>query len=89
MVSRPLIKHYAFYTQGGQANRNGRTFFIILFSVMDADSDLDLSIHYDADQDPTFHLDAIRVLILIKSIRICESSTDPPRIYFEPSRLHL
>jgi hypothetical protein len=72
MVSRPLIKHYAFYTQGGK--QEWKNVFHYLTSVMDADSDLDPLFHFDADPDPTFYLDAIRVLILIKSIRICEST---------------
>ncbi len=47
--------------------------------------------HFNADPYPAFHLQQIRILLLIKVIRICDhyhSTTDPPKLHFGPPGLH-
>jgi hypothetical protein len=44
--------------------------------------------HFYADPDPAFHFNAVRILLLIKLMRICDHwPTDPPDLQFEPPRI--
>jgi hypothetical protein len=52
-------------------------------------ADPDSSFHLNAVPDPIFHFNVTWTRILIKMKRRCDYwSTNPPRLLFEPPRLH-